>query len=192
MGPNPSEVIDLLSDYDVISLQGNYEDSIHLGTALFLSYLTDERIKNIQWTKSKLREDQIIKLGSAPHFINLQINEKDIGLCHFANDVRCDFLVRDSWGYKQSLDMNIPAYSQFYYTNGIQQFMDIAFHLGMQQEMFLNCTTTEEMLKTIREYISLNRNQLNSSFNGYISYCDDPLFYKDDNLLTIKAYDAII
>lgn len=192
LGPNPCEVVDLLSSYNVISLQGNYEDMVHFGTDPFLIYLREDQIKNIQWTKSKLREDQVRSLRLSPHSIHLQIGDQNTILCHFANDVRCDFMMHDSWEYKQRLDMNVPAYSQFYYTNSVQQFMEIAFSLGMKQEMLLGCTTLEEMLKRIREYIKLNRDQLDSSLNGYLSYCDDPLFYEDNKLLTISDYDAVI
>lgn len=191
LGPNPSEVVDLLDQYGVITIQGNYESTIDFGVEPFLSYMTDDKIKQMEWTESKLRKDQIEKLIVSPHFLNLQMANQKIALCHFANDVRCDFMEHNSLFYKQLLDMNLSACSQFYYTNSKTQLLEIANHLGMYPTPS-ELSNKEEMLKKLREHIQLYKDRFGNSKKGYISYCEDPLFYQDGHLLTVEDYDIVI
>jgi len=191
LGPNPSEVVDLLEESGVVTLQGNYESIIDFGVEPFLCYMTGEKIKQMEWTESKLRKDQREKLIASPHFLHLQMANKKIALCHFANDVRCDFWEHNSLLYKQLLDSGIPAYSQFSYTNSKAQLLEIANHLGMHPTVS-ELSDKDEMLKKLREHVALYKDIFNVSKKGYMSYCEDPLFYQDGHLLTIEDYDIVV
>ncbi len=191
LGPNPSEVVDLLDEYGVTTIQGNYESSLDFGVEPYLCYMTDEKVKQIEWTNSKLRTDQKERLILSPHFINVQMAGQRIGLCHFANDVRCDFMEHNVLLYKQLLDWNEPAYSQFHYTNSKKQLVGIAHVLGMNLVHFKSLDR-DEMLEELRKYIILHKGEWTNSKKGYISYCEDPLFYQDGHLLTIQDYDMVI
>lgn len=113
VGPNPSEVVDMLEKYGVISLAGNAEEYCNLGIEPFNSYFNTLKTQSQLWTVSKLNERQkeIIKLY--PHSIELLIGGQKIALCHFANDVR---LERSIWTYQRNLESG-NAYTQFLYTN---------------------------------------------------------------------------
>lgn len=71
LGPNPSEVIDLLKAYNVLSIAGNSEDYITLGIEPFSSYFTAIKKAGNDWTNSRPNSEQkeIIKLY--PHSIEL-------------------------------------------------------------------------------------------------------------------------
>ncbi len=148
-GPNPKEVLNLLEKHKVKSIAGNSEDYITLGTEPF-SYIKDERIKECNWTLSKLDNHQIKNLKIFPHTIELFLGNKRIALCHFANDVRFDFRINSTWGYQKRINANDPnANAQFLYTNSKEQ----------QEE--------------IEEHIQTGKDE----DKGYISAYNDPLFY---------------
>jgi len=191
LGPNPSEVVDLLDEYGVTTIQGNYESSLDFGVEPYLCYMTDEKVEQLEWTNSKLRTDQKEKLILSPHFINIQMAGQRIGLCHFANDVRCDFMEHNVLLYKQLLDWNEPAYLQFHYTNSKEQLVRIAHVLGMNSLQF-SLLNKDKMLEKLRKYITLHKGEWENSKKGYISYCKDPLFYQNGHLLTIQDYDMVI
>lgn len=194
LGPNPREVIDLLDEYNVVSLAGNYEDILNLNVYPFLSYLSREKQENMAWTKAKLTKEQIEKIKVYPHFIDLNINGKNIALCHFANDVRCDFLNHDVWGYVENLRINMSGFHQFLYTNSMQQMLEVAFCLGMDYNVLSNCNNSTETLKLIRKFILEKKEklELNKSLGGYLSYVKNPLFIRNEQLLTINDYQYII
>lgn len=191
LGPNPSEVVDLLDEYGVITIQGNYECTLDFGVEPYLCYMTDEKVKHVQWMESKLRKDQREKLIVAPHFLNLQMANQKIALCHFANDIRCDFMEHNVLAYKQFLDLNLSGYAQFHYTNSKMQLLEIANHLGMYPTAS-ELSDKEEMFKKLREHAHRYKDAFKDSKKGYISYCEDPLFYQDGHLLTIEDYDMVV
>ena len=194
LGPNPKEVMDLFDEYNVISLAGNYEEMINLGVEPFSSYLTYEKIKDTKWTKSVLTQEQINKIKQYPHSINLEVAGHEIALCHFANDVRCDFDIHSTWKYQSSIDNNIPNCSQFLYTNSKEQLLEFASVLGMDKSVIISCKSPEEGLKLIRDYVNTNKINLskNKVLGGYLSYIEDPLFIKEEKIQTVKDYSAII
>lgn len=161
-GPNPSEVIDLLEENNVISIAGNSEEYVTLGTAPFI-YLDNLRIRENLWTTSKLNEHQKGIISLYPHSIELALGGKKIALCHFANDVRIDYGHNSTWSYQHNLDEHKTGYKQFLYTN------------------------SKEQLKQVAETL---KNALNNDpyYNGYKSAQKEPLF----NGNTIEKYDAII
>lgn len=114
-GPNPAEIVDMLEDYKVKSVAGNSEYYNILGTKIF-PYLDKERLENQEWTKDKLGSSRIEKLKLYKPSIDLDLGNKKIALCHFANDVRWDFTKNSTWTYQSNF---IPGESsrQFLYTN---------------------------------------------------------------------------
>ncbi len=192
LGPNPREVVNLLDEYGVVTLQGNYESTLDFGVEPFLVYLTQSKINQMEWTEKQLRKDQLEKLTIAPHFINLQLANQKIALCHFANDVRCDFMLHNCFDYQRYIDYKMPAYEQFYYTNSDRQLLEIAFQLNMDVSTLPMKATKDEILRRIREHIDSHPDSFNRGQAGYLSYCKDPLFYQDGKLQTIKDYDMLI
>ena len=61
LGPNPSEVFDMLESYGVNSIMGNSEYYCTLGTEPF-SYLNQDRLNAQEWTENKLGSDRINKM----------------------------------------------------------------------------------------------------------------------------------
>lgn len=114
-GPNPSEVLELLDDYNVTSLAGNSEYYHTLGTEPF-KYLTEERLENNEWTHDKLSKSKLANLTLYKPSLDLTLGGKKIALCHFANDIRWDFIDHDTWTYQANHHQN-NASSQFLYTN---------------------------------------------------------------------------
>lgn len=112
-GPNPKEVMRLLEEYNVISIAGNAEEYITLGTEPF-NYLTTSRKENILWTAHQLTDSEKEKISKYPHSIELILGGKRIGLCHFATDVRTEF--SGVWDYQDSIKRG-SAYLQFSQTN---------------------------------------------------------------------------
>lgn len=162
VGPNPSEVLDLLKEYNVISIKGNSEEYYTLGIEPFKAYFDTLKTKSYLWTKSKLNEEQIGDIKLFPHSIELLIGGQKIALCHFANDVRIDFRQRSTHSYQRNFPLG-EAYRQFLYTNSKTQLEEI-----------------EEMIKIYGENNPLIR--------GYLSAKDDPLFRKK----RVDFFDAII
>lgn len=121
-GPNPGEVLDLLGEYGVVSINGNSEEYSILGIEPFSSYFDFIKIANQVWTKDKLTSEQIENLRKNKHSIDLTIGGKKVGLCHFANDVRIDFGGRSTWSYQASINAGLAnPQKQFYYTNSPEQ-----------------------------------------------------------------------
>lgn len=114
LGPNPSEVFDLLEYYKVESILGNSEYYSILGTEPF-NYLSDERILGQKWTDEKLGKERINKMKLWPVSKDLIIGNKKVGLCHFANDIRWD-LSNSTWSYQNNFKEGVNS-NQFRYTN---------------------------------------------------------------------------
>lgn len=163
VGPDPDKVIDLLNEYNVQCIAGNSEYYVSLGIEPFSSYFTYAKEMSHTWTLNKLNEIQKGIISLYPHYIELMVGGKKLGLCHFANDVRMDFDVHSTWTYQDKLRRNEAGYGQFKYTNSETQFNEI-----------------ENMI---------NRYGFdNPHIKGYLSAQKDPLFAKKQ----IEYYDAII
>ena len=163
VGPNPSEVINLLQEYNVVSIAGNSEEYVTLGTGPFASYFNALKQKSHLWTLSKLGETQKGLIAMYPHSIELLMGGKKIALCHFANDVRFDFSKNSTWSYQNKLDLGTEAYSQFLNTNSEEQLEKI-----------------QKILKTYGKDSPMMR--------GYLSAINDPLFSGKK----VDFFDAII
>ena len=163
VGPNPSEVLNLLSEYGVHCIAGNSEDYCTLGIELFASYFTSLKKKSQLWTLSKLNERQLGEIQLFPHSIELLVGGKKLALCHFANDVRCDFTKNSTWTYQNNIKRYGNGYSQFLYTNSDEQWermRDIVSFVGKDDPMM----------------------------KGYVSTMKEPLFSKR----RVDFFDAII
>lgn len=163
VGPNPSEVMDLLEEYGVISIAGNAEEYVTLGIEPFASYFKELKIKSQLWTLSKLNEHQKGLISLYPHSIELLVGGKKIALCHFANDVRFDYHRNSTWSYQKNIEKCLDAYKQFLYTNSPEQL--------------------EKMDKIIKRY-GMNSPMM----RGYLSAMNDPLFEGK----RVDFYDAVI
>ncbi len=162
VGPNPSEVLNLLKEYNVISIKGNSEEYYTLGIEPFKSYFNTLKTQSYLWTKSKLNEEQVGEIKLFPHSIELLVGGKKIALCHFANDVRIDFRKRSTWSYQRAY-LTGKAYEQFFYTNSKEQL--------------------EEIENIIKIY-----GKDNPLVRGYVSAKDDPIFKKQ----RVDFFSAII
>ena len=126
VGPNPSEVLDLLGEYGVKSINGNSEDYSTIGIEPFKSYFGPTKIESQEWTYSQLGSEQIKQLNDNKHSYDLVVGGMKIGLCHFGNDVRIDFGRNSTWSYQRSINCHLPnPQQQFYYTNSEVQKADI-------------------------------------------------------------------
>lgn len=163
VGPNPDKVIDLIEERNVISLAGNSEYYISMGIEPFSSYFTYRKEMSHTWTLNKLNERQKGLICLYPHYIELMVGGKNIGLCHFANDVRFDFTDHSTWTYQDKLSNGNIGYEQFMYTNSKEQLKEI-----------------ETMIKRYGVDSPLVK--------GYLSAQDDLLFARKK----IDYFDAII
>ena len=160
-GPNPKEVIELLIENDVFSLAGNSEYYNTLGVEPF-GYLSEERKDNSMWTLDKLGSKLVKKLNLYPASTELLLGGKKIALCHFANDVRWDYIRNSTWAYQSNFNPGVSS-RQFLYTN------------------------SEEAYKNIFDNIR-NKDGNDCSLKGYISSMEEPLF----NGKNICEYDSVI
>lgn len=186
LGPNPKEVMDLLEEYHVVSIAGNNEEYINLSTAPF-NYFDYEKEASNAWTKSQLTKSQTEKLLLYPKFIELAIGGKEIALCHFANDIRCDYDIRSTWSYQRNPMHN---YKQFFYTNSENQLKEIADVLGFIDYDKYEKESPSMKLQILKEYVKNKR--IPDYLKGFESYIQEPLFFSNNILKTIHDYDAII
>jgi len=190
LGPNPKEILSLFQEYQVQSLAGNYEEHINLGLEPFSSYLTNDRIENVLWTKSRLSKNEIEYIATLPHFKELTLGGQKIALVHFANDVRFDFYENSSiFYYPDKVSKNKDSYKQFFYTNSKEQLLEIASLLGLSKQYFQN-NTANEIYQMLKIWIQ-NRQTMLKKNQGYASYLQDPLFYTDGLLKQAMEYDAV-
>lgn len=162
VGPNPSEVVDMLEKNGVISLAGNAEEYCNLGIEPFSSYFNTLKTKSQLWTASKLNERQKGIISLYPHSIELLVGGKKVALCHFANDVRFDYAERSTWTYQNKLSSG-QAYTQFLYTNSPEQLA--------KMKMIVDIYGKDSPM-----------------MRGYLSAMDDPLFSGN----RVDFYDAVI
>ena len=148
VGPNPNEVLDLLDKYHVKSVAGNSEYYSIIGIAPFRNFFGFNKIASQDWTKSKLSKKNLEMIKKYPASIELELGNKKVSLCHFANDVRIDFMIHSTWTYQDELKYGNKAYLQFDYTNSDEQKKDI--------------------LK--------NKDKPTEFYNGFRSSYQDPLF----------------
>ena len=107
-GPNPSEVMDLLEEYGVISLLGNHELYVSLGVESFRSHLDkasayayDEAKRNSTWTANQLNDGQKQRLRLCAKMQEITLGGKKILLCHDINDFNTGEVVVDSTTYDE-------------------------------------------------------------------------------------------
>ena len=115
LGPNPSEVFDLLEEYGVVSVAGNSEYYNTLGTKPF-TYFYPEKEAIQEWTASQLGPSRINKIKLYPASIDILVGNKKVALCHFANDVRWDYHERSTHTYQAGF-VEGKTSKQFLYTN---------------------------------------------------------------------------
>lgn len=162
VGPSPSEVINILEEYNVSCIAGNSEEYCTLGIEPFSSYFNETKKQSQLWTLSKLNEKQTGIISLYPRSIELLVGGKKLALCHFANDVRIDFNKRSTWSYQSNFIYG-DAYKQFLYTN------------------------SPEQLDRIERIINMYGKD-NPLIKGYLSAKDEPLFSGH----RVDFYDAII
>lgn len=176
-GVNPKEVLDLLDEYGVISIAGNAEDYITLGIEPFSSYINEysrggeERIRNIEWTKSQLTAEQIKKIKLYPRFVELILGGKKIALCHFFTDVRFNHGYFGERKYQRAISDNNVSY--------LREFYDIIN--SDKEKEFINQSILES------DYRWRNPMSENPYTRGLRSAQTNPLF----NGKKITYYDAI-
>lgn len=145
-GPNPKETIDLLDKYNVISLLGNSECYMTLGTEPF-TYLDEMRKENEEWTFDKLGQDGIARLKTYMPSKDIIIGDQKIALCHFANDIRWDYPIHSTWTFQDAVNLGKEP-KQLYYTN------------------------SDEAIKEIKQ----NTQYYDKYYNGYKDALINPLF----------------
>ncbi len=164
IGPNPHEVMNLLEEKGVISIAGNSEEYVRLGIEPFRLYFNTLKGRSQTWTLSKLNEHQKGLISLFPRSIELLIGGKKLALCHFANDVRFDFIKKNVWTYQEAVRKNFPnPHQQFMYTNSKEQ--------------------QDEIAQMIQKF-----GQDSPFIRGYLSAKDDPLFRGK----RVDFFDAII
>ena len=122
VGPNPREVLNLLFKNEVNLINGNNEEYSIIGIDPFFSYFDEMKIRSQLWTLSQLTDKQLYRLRENKHSYDLTIGGKKVGLCHFCNDVRFDFIKHNIWKYFDAIhDGKKNPQRQFYYTNSAYQ-----------------------------------------------------------------------
>ncbi len=116
-GPNPKEVMDLIMNNDVQSVAGNAEYYVSLGVAPFVAYFDLDKLNNEIWTIGQIDKRQIEFIASMPPSIEITLGGKRIAFCHFAGDVRTDWLVHGQSRFQALERENKEAYKMFEFTN---------------------------------------------------------------------------
>ena len=162
VGPSPSDVIDMLECYNVLSVAGNAEEYCTLGVSPYISSFDKDKFINHEWTMSKLGNIRLEYIKNLPHSFDLNIGGKRVALCHIANDVRTDYQLYGVDYYVKNFNDG-ESYRQFLYTNSRQHFDTINYNI---------------------ERYGFN----NPSMRGYLSARDYPIF----NGKTVDCYDCVI
>ena len=101
LGPSPSECVDLAMKNGIINILGNNDCYCILPLETY-SHLngqtTSESYQNAVWTREQLNKKQLDYLRSMPPSIDIKMNGKKIGLCHFPVDSR--YFPRAVWSYE--------------------------------------------------------------------------------------------
>ena len=160
VGPNPHEVLGLFEDYNVTSIAGNSEYYNTLGIMPFI-YFDKEKSENQEWTYNKLSASDIETLKMYKPSIDLEVGTQKVALCHFANDIRWDYMGENStWAYQRNFKRGKTS-QQFLYTN------------------------SDEAKADIKRGIETSYDE--ESARGYLSALDSPIFGGKG----IDSYDAI-
>lgn len=146
VGPNPSQVLDLLEENQVNSIAGNMENYVTLGTPVYNSILNESRLKSHMWTLAQLSEHHKEFMSTFPHFFELSFGDKNIALCHFINDIRFDFKEHTSQLYYQNFKDLGRGYEQFYWTNSPDQ------RLWLEKSLQENDSNSSEMMGIVSAY----------------------------------------
>lgn len=182
VGPDPDYVFDLLEDYKVKSVCGNSEYYNLLGTKPF-PYLDNIRIESQEWTKDKLGSKRIEKMSLWTPSIDLIIGDKKISLCHFANDIRWDY-VNSTWTYQANFEPGVSS-RQFLYTNSD----------GYKKKLNDSITSNRKKLEMIRGMLSSKNSPLfegklvteyDAIFQGHVHY-DFKDFINQTDIYTLRA-----
>lgn len=101
LGPSPSECVDLAMKNGIINILGNNDCYCILPLETY-SHLkgqtSSESYQNAVWTKEQLNKKQLDYLRNMPPSIDIKMNGKKIGLCHFPVDSR--YFPRAVWSYE--------------------------------------------------------------------------------------------
>lgn len=94
LGYAPSETVRLSIDNNIINIQDNVEAYVTMGPDMFpyLKRNNIERYNNAMWTSEQLSAEELDYINNSPVSVELVINGKKIGLCHFPLVVRYDFI----------------------------------------------------------------------------------------------------
>lgn len=121
LGPNPSEVLNLLEENQANIIRGEAEEICIHGINGFDHLERDFNLsQSYNWTKSKLNPEQTQRLKIYPISYELLMGGKKIGLCHFASDVRFEEPSISGKNYQLNLINPVKrntASFQFYSTN---------------------------------------------------------------------------
>lgn len=162
VGPSPCDVIDMLEYYNIKSVAGNAEEYCTLGIEPYKLSFDSDKLKCQMWTYSKLGNRRLHYIRQLPHSFDLNVGGKKIGLCHFANDVRTDYILHGTDEYMRHYGSG-TAYMQFLYTNSIEHRENIRYNI---------------------EKYGVN----NPYVKGFLSARDYPIF--DGKM--VNSYDTII
>lgn len=177
LGPNPSDVEDILNDYGCKSVAGNAEYYNTIGIEPF-PYFDNEKIENQEWTFNKLGTKRIENMKLYPASIDIVIGNKKVALCHFINDIRWDFRKNSTWSYQSQKDPK-----QFLYTNSIDANKDIidALKLGIIKENYGYLDALNKPIfngKNVKDYDYI--------FQGHVHFeMNDKL--NNTNIYTVRA-----
>ncbi len=180
LGPNPQEVLNILRDYNVFSIAGNSEYYTTLGTEPF-SYFDVSKNENQEWTYNKLNNDSINYLKKMPSSIDLKIGDKLVGLCHFANDVRWDYVKNSTWSYQNNFEKGVSS-KQFLYTNSQEAKEEISKYANIKDNKY------KGYLDALKNPIFNGKEVLNydSIFEGHVHFEYDD-FLEKTNIKTLRA-----
>lgn len=191
LGPNPNEVLSLLKKEDATLLMGNHEEYVKLGTDSF-PYLKKLDHENIEFTKEQLSRENLSYLRTFPHFKSLLLNGKRIALCHFANDVRVDFMEHSTFTYQENV-IEKTGHTQFNYTNSKYQVDE--FKNAIEYAFLCEIESHEEKEKqweVLERFVLENKESFPAYLSGMASYILDPLFKEEDKLLSYEDYDVLL
>lgn len=162
VGPNPHEVLGLFEDYNVTSIAGNSEYYNTLGIMPFI-YFDKEKSENQEWTYNKLSASDLENLKMYKPSIDLEVGTQKVALCHFANDIRWDYMGENStWAYQRN------------------------FKRGKTSQQFLYTNSDDAKLKIERSIAGKDKNDLR--IKGFLDTLENPLFEGKK----ATDYDAII
>jgi len=107
-GPSPSEVMDLLEEYGVVSVIGNHELYITEGVDAFKDHLDragshayPEALRSSGWTAEQITDEQKQKLRMCDKMIEVVLGGKKILLCHDIKNFNTDEVIVDASVYDE-------------------------------------------------------------------------------------------